>query len=469
MRSSFVALAVLVAGGLVGAAACSSDPVATNPDASTTTQEAGSEETITIGVNLALTGSLAAFGQGEQQATRVAQQQINALGGVLGKKVVFEIVDDRTDTTVSKPNFEGFFGRKLPVVLGPTGSGQAPDGQLIAKAAGFPLISPSASTPVTTNAEPALNRFFFRTAPSHALQAKAIAIRLFKGFGPAPAPTDAGAGDGGAPASGSCRKVAIVNQDDAYGNPIAAGIKETMTALGGDAPVVIKVPITASANYDAEAAQVVAAKADCQVIVAFPAVGAVYMRSFKKAIATDTSRDWSTFVSMGSNGLKSEDTLVKGRDNPADPASPTSTEGMYVMNFDLSPKTPQANEFKNVFDVTTGADPKADLPGYAANHFDAAILAVLAIQRAGTVTDGTKIRDALFEVSRPPGTAFSPAKLADALVALRAGQDIDYDGASGPVNFDDFGEVLANFVVFKVETGKFAEVKAAGLTPDDLK
>jgi len=214
---------------------------------------------------------------------------------------------------------------------------------------------------------------------------------------------------------------------------------------------------------------VVAAKADCQVVVAFPAIGAVYMRSFKKVTATDTSRDWSTFISMGSNGLKAEDTLVKGRENPADPASPTSSEGMYVMNFDLSPKTPQANEFKNVFDVTTGADPKADLPGYAANQYDAAILAVLAIQRAGTITDGKKIRDALFDVSRPPGTAFSPSKLGEALVALRSGQDIDYDGASGPVNFDDLGEVLANFVVFRVQTGKFAEVKEAGLTPDDLK
>ena len=72
-------------------------------------------------------------------------------------------------------------------------------------------------------------------------------------------------------------------------------------------------------------------------------------------------------------------------------------------------------------------------------------------------------------MSRPPGTAFSPAKLADALIALRNGQDIDYDGASGPVNFDDFGEVLANFVVQKVEGAKFVDVKEAGLTPDDLK
>lgn len=469
MRNSLVLFSMVALGGLAAFAACSSTtPTDTTTDSGTSQVDA-SAETITIGVNLALTGTLAAFGKGEQDATRVAQSQINSLGGVLGKKVNFEILDDKTDTPTTKSNFENFFGRKLPVVLGPTGSGQAPEGQKQAAAAFFPLISPSASTPVTATAEPVRERFFFRTAPSHALQAKAIAIRLFKGLGKAPPAGDAGAGDGGAPTSAVCRKVAILNQDDAYGNPIAAQITETMKALGGETVVNIKVPIEPAANYDDKVAQIIAAKPDCQVIVSFPAIGAVYMRSFKKAIASDTSRDWSTFLSMGSNGLKAEDTLVKGRENPADPASPTSAEGMYIMNFDLSPKTPQANEFKNVFDVTTGSDSKADLPGYAANQYDAAILAVLAIQKAGTTTDGKKIRDALFDVSRPPGTAYSPSKLADALVALRSGQDIDYDGASGPVNFDDSGEVLANFVVFRVDSGKFAEVKEAGLTPDDLK
>ena len=411
---------------------------------------------------MALSGPGAPAGQPAQQGTRVAQQQINALGGVLNKKVVFEIVDDRTDTALTKTLFEGFFGRKLPVVLGPSASGQATEGQNQAKAAGFPLISPSASTPVTTLGEPANDRFFFRTAPSHALQAKAIAIRLFKGI-----PLGAG-GDGGVNVA-SCRKLAIITQDDAYGNPIANGITETMKALGGEPPIVIKVPSAPAAAYEAQVAQLIAAKPDCQVIASFPAVGTVYMRSFKKVIASDTSRDWSTFVSMGSNALKNSDALIQARENPADPMSKSAMDGMYIMNFDLSPKTPQANEFKNVFDVATGSDPKADLPGYSANQYDAAILAVLAIQRAGTTTDGRKIRDALFEVSRPPGTAYSPAKLAEALIALRSGTDIDYDGASGPVNFDEYGEVLANFVVFRVQEGGFAEIKAAGLVPADLK
>jgi branched-chain amino acid transport system substrate-binding protein len=457
-----------VATALAAIHGCSSDP----PKAPIVQSDASDDDAIVIGVNIALTGTLAAFGKGEQDATRVAQNHINSLGGILGRQVRFEIVDDRTDTAVTKTNMQAFLARRLPVIIGPTGSGQAPDGQKLAAAAFTVLISPSASTPVTNGAEPAKDRYFFRTAASHALQAKAIAIRLFRGF-PASTGADAGAreagiDDAGAPLPG-CRKVAIVNQDDAYGNPIAAGITSAMTALGGSTAITVKVPVDPQANYDSTVAQVIAAQADCQAIIAFPAVGAVYMRSFKKAIATDASRDWSTFVSIGSNGMKSEDTLVKGRDNPADPLSPTSTEGIYIMNFDLSPQTPQANEFKTLFQLSAGSAAAADLPGYSANQYDAAILAALAIQRAGTTTDGKKIRDALFEVSRPPGAAFSPAKLADAMVAIRAGQDIDYDGASGPVDFDDYGEVLANFVVFQVNAGKFASAPSLGLTVEDLK
>jgi hypothetical protein len=231
-----------------------------------------------------------------------------------------------------------------------------------------------------------------------------------------------------------------------------------------------KVPASLQASYDAEANAVIAAVPDCQIVISFPEVAAVYMRTFNQHVAGSTARDWKKFISIGSNGLKSDQTIVKGRENPNDPASPTSVEGMYIVQFDLSPKTPPANEFKNAFLLSSAsADPNADLPPYSANTYDAAILACLAMQRAGTTTDTKKIRDALFEVSRPPGRAFSPAKLADALIALRDGQDIDYDGASGPVDFDDFGEVLADFVVFKVSEGKFVLVPEAAVKVTDLR
>ena len=112
MRNTLVVPVVLVAFAALGHAACSSDtPVDNTVKDSGTTDTGSGDDTITIGVNLALTGTGAPAGQPAQQGTRVAQQQINSLGGVLGKKVVFEIVDDRTDNAVTKTVFEGFFGR----------------------------------------------------------------------------------------------------------------------------------------------------------------------------------------------------------------------------------------------------------------------------------------------------------------------------------------------------------------------
>ena len=52
---------------------------------------------IRAGVSIALSGDLGASGVPIQNAVRVAEQQINANGGVLGRRVVFKVVDDATD------------------------------------------------------------------------------------------------------------------------------------------------------------------------------------------------------------------------------------------------------------------------------------------------------------------------------------------------------------------------------------
>jgi ABC-type branched-subunit amino acid transport system substrate-binding protein len=458
-----VAVVAVVTAAVGADAACSSDEGG-SPAAPRDAGVAGTAP-IVIGVDIALTGNLGPFGQAQQNGTKVAENLVNSLGGVLGRPVKFTIVDDATDTTQSKKNFQSFVDQLLPLVIGPTGSPQSVPLQELAAQHKVVLVSPSASTPDTHDKEPARNRFFFRTAASHALQAKALAVRVFKGFTEIVGPQD-----GGPTGSGMCARPAVVHADDAYGNPIAKGIADKIAELGGRVAADVKVPTTAKASYEAEVAAVVASKPDCQIVVAFPDVGVGYMRSFRKVVASDKSRDWSTFISVGSNGLASTSFLTLGRDDQANPDSPTVGEGMFIMNLDLNPDIPPYREFKNIFVAQFPLGPdKTELDGYTANQFDAAILACLAIQKAGTATDAIKIRDALFDVSSPPGTAFSPAHVAQALHALRLGQDIDYDGASGPVDFDDYGEVLASYVVYRVKNGKLVGQPSDTVRVDDLK
>lgn len=92
---------------------------------------------------------------------------------------------------------------------------------------------------------------------------------------------------------------------------------------------------------------------------------------------------------------------------------------------------------------------------YAVETFDQIELLALAIQKAGT-TDGSAVAKALIEVSGPPGTKVS--SFAEGLELLKNGEDIDYEGASSSIDFDDKGDVKADFGVFEIHDGKFEQV-----------
>jgi neutral amino acid transport system substrate-binding protein len=94
-----------------------------------------------------------------------------------------------------------------------------------------------------------------------------------------------------------------------------------------------------------------------------------------------------------------------------------------------------------------------DSQGFAAHQYDAVVLLLLAIQAAGT-TDGDAVSKHLLRVSRDDSGSdpiFRPDQLADALQAVASGTDINYDGVSGNVDFDDSGDVSgAGYAIFKV-------------------
>ena len=71
------------------------------------------------------------------------------------------------------------------------------------------------------------------------------------------------------------------------------------------------------------------------------------------------------------------------------------------------------------------------------------MLIALAAAKAGTTTDSVAIRDALRDVANPPGEVVGPglAGIQKALSLIASGQDINYEGASGPVDFDENGDV----------------------------
>jgi branched-chain amino acid transport system substrate-binding protein len=127
-----------------------------------------------------------------------------------------------------------------------------------------------------------------------------------------------------------------------------------------------------------------------------------------------------------------------------------AAEGILVVEAAPAPDSPAFKAFQKLM-------AKQDLFLYSSQTFDQLILVCLAMQAAGEAT-GDGIRRTMRRVANPPGTIVSSA--VDGLAALKRGEDIDYDGASGPCDFDENGDLLTkSFYVFEIRRGQLEQVE----------
>ena len=93
---------------------------------------------------------------------------------------------------------------------------------------------------------------------------------------------------------------------------------------------------------------------------------------------------------------------------------------------------------------------------FAAQTYDMANLLAVAIEAAGAA-DGNAINGKLREISGPPGQKVT--SFAEGAALLRQAKKIDYDGASGPIDFNEDGNIAkANFRISQVKDGKITPV-----------
>jgi branched-chain amino acid transport system substrate-binding protein len=92
----------------------------------------------------------------------------------------------------------------------------------------------------------------------------------------------------------------------------------------------------------------------------------------------------------------------------------------------------------------------AQVDPYSAQTYDHASLAILAAALAGDAS-GTAIRDNVRRISQGDGEKVD--NVTDGLRAIAAGRAINYDGASGPVEFDERGDIKGTKFRFEVAEG----------------
>ena len=129
-------------------------------------------DTIKIGLAAPLTGSSAQDGESIKNGVQIAIDEINAKGGIKGKKVVLEVQDDKTDPKEAAIVANKFAEDKsVLAVIGHFNSSATLAGAPIYNKAGVVEISPGSSSPAVTKA----GDYTFRVITTDAYQGDYVA------------------------------------------------------------------------------------------------------------------------------------------------------------------------------------------------------------------------------------------------------------------------------------------------------
>ncbi len=357
---------------------------------------AASAETV-VGAPLALSGPLAEQAQAMRQGAELAAQQVNSQGGVLGGNYRLNFADTACDPEKGVVAVRQLIQSGVVALVGPVCSGVTlRTARSVSIPAGVVTLSvASASSLITGLADQDL---VFRTAPSEALKAQALARVAF----------DAGV-----------RTVAVSHASDAYNTSVAQAFSAAFRQRGGQVTV-NQVLEPKQADY---AAEVRAAAAGASDLALFAYSGSAGVQYLKNVFALQSIRRI-----FGTDGLMSGDL-----------AAAFDAEQLGRMTFVLAAADTDSPGYKRWVAMAAAAKIKADGP-FAANAYDAAFMMALAIEAAGAA-ERSKVAGGLRAISGPQGTAIYPGEFAKARALLKQGQRINYEGASGPVDFDAAGDV----------------------------
>lgn len=371
-------------------------------------------EPLRIGALFPFTGDLSTFGPLFLDVAEFAVNEINTGGGVNGQPI--ELVQGDSATSPQQAVEEA---RRLieledvSAIVGPAGSGEAlPTMESVAGPAGVLVISPSATSPALTIAND--DDFFFRTTISDAAQGPVMAD-LAKELG--------------------YESACILYVNNAYGQGLNDAFAERFTAEGGE--VTAQVPHEQEqASYASELASCTEGDPDVLIAIAYPESGGVFLRELVEA------GDAPGIIF--SDGLKSPDLFADlGWD---------VFEGAYGTAAAASAETEIGASFDEVFEAEYGVSPAYP---YLPQVYDAVYLIALAAEQVDSV-DSPAIRDALREVASEPGRTVNPGTEGwqAAVEAIDAGEDVNYEGAGGPAEFDENGDIAKGTIeIWKVEGG----------------
>ncbi|MDQ3091760.1 MAG: ABC transporter substrate-binding protein [Actinomycetota bacterium] len=403
-----LAARTLAAGALalsLGIAACGGDDDEGGGDAGGGQERQNTSFELMIGDLVPLTGDLSVFGEPGQAAADLAVEQINQAAQQAGvqTQVSVEHADTETTEQAAVQAARQLTGGGATCLAGAWASANTlAVANSLAIRQRTPLISPASTSAEITELDD--NGFVWRTAPSDNLQAQALADTIEQELG------------------GATGSISLAGRNDAYGQGFVESFQAAWTEKGGQVtgPVLYD---PEQPSYNSEAGQIVADEPDAYVIIDFPET---YTRMGAALVRTG---EFDPGLMFTADGLASDE-IPEGV--PAE-----SLQGARGTR----PGTPEEGNVVAAFDEAF-TEAGGERQTFDAQNFDAVMLCYLGALAAGS-PEGADIAEQLQAVSSPPGTKYNFTQLPQAIEALGNGEDIDFDGVTGPLDFDDNGDPTA--------------------------
>jgi ABC-type branched-subunit amino acid transport system substrate-binding protein len=224
---------------------------------------------------------------------------------------------------------------------------------------------------------------------------------------------------------------------------LASAFAQSFTQLGGTISF-NQMMVPNQPSYASVLQQIYANQPDAILLVAYAVDAAQMIRDYNSAFAfmqtfwffTDSTQDTGFVAGVGASNF----TFAHEGTGAATPtgAAYAAFAGAFTRNFGKVPE------------------------GFSPEFYDATYLALLGLAASGK-SDGVSLQGVLRGVADPPGVTVGPGEWTTASAALAAGQKVNYEGASGSVDLDGSGNVVAPYSIWHVSNGMIESIEPSVL------
>ena len=386
-------------------------------------KQQGATPKIKIGAIIPLSGKLAGFGETFEKALKLAVDEINSQGGVLGQQIEISTCDDGTTSEGAKNCFDKLTGEGIKFIIGPATSSGVINGvcggaqnKVCApvKEKKVLVISPSATSPLISELDD--GGFVWRTPVSDAFQGEALADYIKQ--------------------DQNLTRVAVIFRDDPYGRGLAIAFKLRFEKLGGNVLTFVSYPEDKEKNFTQEINDLYKnGNPEGIVLITFVSEGNNLLVELRDYISANQIQKPKLF---GVDGNKDKD--ISGG-----PAANFIKGNMWG----TAPTPPKQDEdygkFSQAYKEKWGSDPAI----FNDNAYDAVYVIAMGIEAAEEYNP-EKVKEKLVELTNG-GEEVKPVSSggswSDIVQKIKDGVDVDYKGVSGKLDFDQNGDVKSGYYI----------------------